>query len=450
MNACRQILAIVLASWANVATAELPTLVADFEASLPVFGTHDTMFGGAAIVQLDHGVGIQLEQVKFTSGGVTSESIPANPGFPTSLSIPGNQFVAHGSPTIASYVPTDTRGLYLQLGVGGRFSRIGDLFDLVSIDGTSYVRSGSTTRDYGATRLQFNTQANPLPYTRRTATGGWILAGSAGTIVDEPPALKFETIPLADSPIPVFPAEQFRGMRSAFIGYDEVRALDNIRVRWSRENFAAPATVEIVEQELSGDGLVVDGTAVYHRPSIETFGDDGPITLVSTERRVFRWSDDTLLGDEFPLRVAGELEFDYVVENGGQIQIDMQHTFKRLGGGLSGSGGSGRTIRSIAGRSETGTVLEMTQQFLQTQDEFGAVRVTPGADYEVTTTLTLTVDPRGGHAAAFFDRGGWEVRIAGELVPEPAGAGMIAVGAVLWGGRRRRRLAGRDRIQAVA
>lgn len=134
--------------------------------------------------------------------------------------------------------------------------------------------------------------------------------------------------------------------------------------------------------------------------------------------------------------LATPLAFDYVVENGGQIHLDTQHTFKRVGGGLSGSGGSERTIRSIAGQSEAASVLEMRQQFLQSQDEFGTVLVHAGADYEVTTTLTLTVDPRGGHAAAFFDRGGWEVRIAGNLVPEPSELTLIAVVGLLWCGRR--------------
>ena len=62
------------------------------------------------------------------------------------------------------------------------------------------------------------------------------------------------------------------------------------------------------------------------------------ITSALTEVEIAKAS---LVGG-FPLRIAGDLEFDYIAENGGFVDVQWSHTFRKIGSGSSGSGGGGR------------------------------------------------------------------------------------------------------------
>ena len=390
--------------------AEALVSVADFE-SVDLFPPA-SQFGGSGVSDGSNGIDVFVEAVNFTAGGVVGEVVQFPERLPQPFPNNSGAYLAHGSPFLTSFVPDGTKGFYLRAGSHGSF---GDLFDFVSMDISNFIRTPSLVFEYRPATVQLSTSSAPAPYTRGAPANGWIGVSTPGNLTDVPGEIQFETVDLVDSTDPTFPADQFRGMRSAFIGLDDVRGIDNVKVRWSRENFNAPTTVNILERELSGPGIMAQGTAVFHRPSAEASGSDGPVVVTSTERRVFSWDEDTQASSGFPLRVAGELAFHHVVENGGFIDVQWSHSIQRIGGGFTASGGGGVSVSTDPGHRIDDTYSTLTTQFRQLPTGF----ITPGAEYELITTLTVTADPRGGYAAIFFDRG-WEVRIAGIYVPEPA------------------------------
>jgi hypothetical protein len=411
--------------------------LADFEVLEPF--APDPIYGGSILAQLATGVETYVEAVNFTGTGVVGEIVAFPDRFPQPFPDNSGHYLAHGRPSILDYTPVGNKGLFLRVGdLAGYLGTPSDLFDLVSIDVANFARSAANTREYRPATVQLTTAAAPVPYIRGAAQNGWLSVSSPGSLVDEPGKIKFETIHLADSTEPGFPGYQFRGIRSASIGLDNVRGIDNIKTRWSRENFNAPTSVQVFEQELSGPGLVADGLAVYHRPPfIETSGNEAPVVVTSTERRVFRWSNDTLATSGYRLRVAGELEYSWVVEGGGFVKVEPTYTLRRLDGvGMGGGSEGGVTASSIERRE--GSITALPTQFIQ----FDGTLVSHGL-YEVVSTLTITADPRGGYAAVSFDRGlGWEVRIAGtSLIPEPATWLSVALALALGCGMRLKRTA---------
>ena len=395
---------------ALAAEAALPTVIIDFDDN-PFLESNINRFGGPSILDSDHGVALNIESIQFVNNNITGFTFPlAGPEFfPHNIGF--DRYLSHGN--YRDFAPTNKRAYSLRVNPHFLFGESGDLFDLVSIDVANFNRSTGTNFQYLPATVQLNTSSIPSPYERGTAVDNWVSINSPGKQINTPQQINYETILLADSTEPGFPVDKFTGIRSAFLGLDDVRAIDNIAVRWSRENFNAPTTFEVVEQELS-EGLVVDGSAIYHRPdAIELSGNNGPVTVTTTERRVFRWNEDTKLTSNFPLRIGGEWESRMIATDGGLVELEQLWTFKRLSGGSIGSGISRTGIKSVLGQQSEKAFNTLSTQFY----ELGSI--VPGAEYELITTFNVTVDPRGGYAAAFFDKG-WEVRIAGVRVPEPA------------------------------
>ena len=236
-----------------------------------------------------------MEAVNFTNNGVVGFHPQFLEMFPQLAPDRSTRYAPHGTPLLPTFIPTGTKGVYVTSEFDLLLQR--DLFDLVSVDVSNFqwAPGGSVRFVHGPSTLQLIADAVPVPYTRGTPSNGWTSISSPGNLPTDPGGIKFETVQLADSTDPSFPAERFRGIRSAFIGFDNVRGIDNVKLRWSRENFNVPATVRILEQESSGPGIVSEGTAVFHRlPPIELSGSDQPVTITSTERRVFSWEEDPL------------------------------------------------------------------------------------------------------------------------------------------------------------
>jgi hypothetical protein len=373
-------------------TAEAFDATADFEHE--GFTTSEARFGGSKFFGVSDGVGVMVEAVDFTDGAVAGDTLPFSDRPPASFPDGSGKYLAHGRHSLTSFTPVGKKGFYIRVGSPHDVSPAGDLYDLVSMDIANFVRTGPTMLEYDPVTVQLSVDPAPVPYTRGAAANGWSSVSTPGNLAHELGKIKFETVELADSIDPAFPAAQFRGIRGAFIGLDDIRGIDNIKVRWSRENFNVPANVSILEQELNGADLVVEGTAVFHRPSVEASGVDRPVVVTSTERRVFSWDADPLATVGLPVRVAGELDFDYVVEDGGFVEVQTSYSIRRIGSGSTGTGYSIIPLTAPPQERRESTFHTLVTEFFQRD---GSPSVA-GAEYELITTLTVTVDPRGGYA----------------------------------------------------
>ena len=201
---------VCLCALSRISSAQLLEGVADFESisPFPPFPSH-ARFGGSWLVDQSNGIDITVEAVNFTGSGVIGDVVQFPDNFPQPLPDNSGSYLAHGRPTLTNFVPVGTKGFYLRADGAYQFGNKGDLFDLVSIDLTNFVRLPANAREYHPATVQLTTAAAPIPYTRGMAGNGWMSVTSPGNLADEPGKIKFETVLLADSTSPTFPAEQY-------------------------------------------------------------------------------------------------------------------------------------------------------------------------------------------------------------------------------------------------
>src|SRR4051812_14844355 len=280
MNRIRILAGVLLVALARPSSAAPIEAVVGFESLPPrLFTVDPRRFGGSFILATDNGIGLTVEAVDFTAAGIAGD-FPD--GFPESYPDGSGKYLAHGRQSLMPFTPVGKKGYSLRLGDDRNPRRSGDLFDLVSMDITNFVRPSSTSLEYHPATVQLNAQSTPAAYTRGTEANGWESLSTPGNLTHTVGKIKFENVQVSDSTDPAFPANQFRGIRNAFIRLDDIRGVDNVKVRWSHDNFNVPAAVNIMQQELTGPGVMADGTAVFHRPSVEASGNSGPIDVTST------------------------------------------------------------------------------------------------------------------------------------------------------------------------
>jgi hypothetical protein len=381
--------------------------VIDFESNPLILRGHGYLHGGYATQRSVDPIAGYLEGVSFTPTGIRGGEL-------------GN---VQGAGNVNRYLrvepQTDRHGIAIEFANGG-------IFDLLSVDVGNYQNFGSRV----PATVQFYAGANPPPFTPGVAKNGWALA----TTPQPGPFDPYQRIAIAESTSPNFPAEQFRGIRRAYIGLDETVVIDNIRAVWSRENFNNGAGVTIHQHTIIGDQIVSDGLATVHQlPFMEASGDIDPIVRMSEERRIFTWHRRETSINELPLVIAGELDYRLVAVNGALASLKREFEICEVNKG------------PFHGHGETLAALGIRPTFRE-ERIFDGMRILessstlkPGVTYELMTRLTLTLDPRGGYAAALMTDG-WEVRLGGHLVPEPTGLILLAMAiwsAACCGARRR-------------